>query len=173
MNWIFGGTALVLLDWDVTVGSATVELLPDFIGLHLMRRGMEHLAGKDRAFDRGRHFAFGLELATAVLFGARLVFSDTHAKAGLWAMSLLLRLCFLALLYVTMQGAMRLKRDRGGAPAEPVKWLYPVITVVQPICLLLQWVPLLGTVCRIVSFILALCFLAAFRSCLLPERKTD
>ena len=166
MKLLFWGAALVLLDADVTLGTAVFDLFPDFLGLMLLRRGMERFAGECAEFDRGRHFAFGLELAAMILYGARLLSTTPVSRVTVGILLLVLRACFLVLLYFTVRGTLRLASERGAdIRSEQIRGLFPVLAVLQPICLLVTWIPLFGSVSRIASAVFALCFLAAFRSC--------
>ena len=65
MNRLFLGMLLVFLDIPLTVGSATVELLPDFAGYLLMMKGLQKLAMDSSVFQRGETVA----LVMAVIHG--------------------------------------------------------------------------------------------------------
>lgn len=167
MRTIFFGLALVLLDADVTFGTATLDLLPDFIGFDLMRRGMEQLAGEETEFNRGRHWAFGMELAAVILYGARILRPDTHGRVTVWILNLILRCAFLILLYFIVRGTEKLCRRKGReSQAERMKGFYLMIAVLHPVCALISWIPLTGSVSKIASAVLSACFLAAYRSCI-------
>ena len=163
---LFWGIALVLLDADVTFGTAAVDILPDFIGFDLMRRGMESMAGTEAEFDRGRHWAFGMELIAVILYGARILRPDTHGRVAVWILRLILRCAFLVLLYFIVRVTCRMGQEK---QTERVKGLYPVIAVLHPVCALVSWIPVIGGISRIASAVLSLCFLAAFGGCI-PKR---
>ena len=87
MNRLFWGLFLCLLDYEITVGTAVLDLLPDYLGFFLVMKGMEQLAGENSFFDRGRHLAFGMIIVSVILFIADLMNPDPdehyrHPLAG-------------------------------------------------------------------------------------------
>ena len=154
MDHLFWGLLFCLIDVEVTVGRAVFGLLPDFIGYFLLMKGMTALAGESRFFDRGRHWAFGLCILSAVLWGAELMDPDTGTKLGLWALELAERIVLLVLI----RGIVA---ELGRPEGLNAMWL--TLAVMQPMCHLLGWIPLVGTVCSAASAVVSLLFLAAFR----------
>ena len=83
MNHLFWGLFFVALNFKVQLGTAQFGLLPDVLGWYLMMKGMEGLARENRRFDRGRHWAFGLMLLSAVLYIGDLLNPDAMAAVGM------------------------------------------------------------------------------------------
>ena len=138
---LFLGLIFILLDMKITVGTAVIGLLPDFIGYFLIMKGLE-----DRD-DPWRHGAFGLLLVSAVLFVADLVDKSTVAQVGFWCVELLAEIGMLLLV----------RRIIGRGAKE----LFPVLACIRVLAMLLGWVPLVGTVCGVADAVVAVCFLAA------------
>lgn len=54
MRHLFWGLFFVTLDFDLSLGSVTLGLLPDFVGYYLLMKGMEELAEESGHFEKGR-----------------------------------------------------------------------------------------------------------------------
>ena len=154
MNRLFWGLIFVVLDWKFTLGTAVFEILPDFLGFYLLMKGMEELAALSRIFDRGRHWAFALALASGVYFGAELMAPPAGTQVVLWAAGLLMLGAGLALIRKILRGMGELGLDT--ATAEGI-WL--VLATLQSICYLANWIPVVGEICNLVSLGTGLLFL--------------
>lgn len=157
MDRLFWGLIFVLLDWKITLGTAVIEILPDFLGFYFMMRGMEELAGKDRNFDRGRHGAFVLAVAGGVLFGAELMNPDTRTQVFLWVAGLGMLAATLILVRVAVRGVEAVTGRPGTLSSM---WL--VLAVLHCVCYLVNWIPLVGTVCGWVALGTGMLFLGCF-----------
>lgn len=162
MNRLFWGFFFCLLDVKFTVGRATFELLPDFIGYLLVMKGMEELAGENKFFDRGRHGAFGMVIVSLVLYGADLMDPDTNARVGLWVLELAALIGQLVILRAAISGIGCIASDyKLDLRCERLWSMWLVLAVLDPICHLLSWVPLVGSVCKAASLVTGACFLLA------------
>lgn len=140
---LFLGLIFILVDIPVTVGTAVIGLLPDFIGFFLIMKGLEARE------DPWRHLAFGLVLAGVVLFVSDLVDKQTAARVGFWCFGAVAEILTLLLVYRTVRGHKRLRE------------LFPVLVCIRMLALLCGWVPLVGTVCGAANAVVTVCFLAA------------
>lgn len=156
MDRLFWGLFFVLLDYKVTVGTAVIEVLPDFVGFFLMMKGMESLSDRSRYFDRGRHWAFGLSIVSGILFGADLMNPDTMTKVWLWAAGL----AVLAVTLVLLRGIGRGIGEMGHS-TERLSTMWMILAVMMPLCHLVSWVPLVGSISNVASVVTAALFLAA------------
>ena len=151
---LFLGLIFVLLDYKVTIGTAVVEILPDFAGFYLLMRSMEHMASRSRHFDRGRHWAFVMTILSAGLFGADLLNPGTHEKVWLWAADVAALAVGLGLVRRVILGLADSGRD-----VQLIRWMFPVLAVLQILCGLVSWIPLVGKVCGLVSLATGVLFL--------------
>lgn len=158
MNRLFGGLFFVLLDYKVTLGRAVFELLPDFVGYYLLMKGMETLAVESRSFNRGRHWAFAMTLVSGVLYLADLTDPDTLTQVWLWAAELAALIVMLLMIRCILTGLVRMGRTE----TETVKPFRLILAVLLPLCHLLSWIPMVGTVCRWAGILASVLFLAAF-----------
>lgn len=163
MNRLFWGLLFCLLDYELTVGTAVFEILPDFVGFFLLMKGMEELAGENSAFDKGRHWAFGMVIVSVILWIADLMDLSGMDAVGFWALGLAGAIVELVVLRKIVTGVGLLERENqwelGGGN---LKSMWTILAVMLPLCHLLDWVPLIGTVCGAARWITGICFLGAF-----------
>ena len=139
---LFLGFLLILLDFNVSVGTAVIEVLPDFLGYFLVMKGLEERQ------DGWRHVAFGLMLVSLVLFGADLV--DKAASIQFWfgVVEFTAEVGMLMLLFRVIRGSERLHV------------LFPVLACIRILAVMVGWFPLIGTICAIANAIISVCYLA-------------
>lgn len=152
MHRLFWGLFFVLLDLNLTVGRATFEVLPDFVGYFLLMKGMEELFAEDGRFGRHRHVAFGLFLLSLMLYGAGLLNLQPMGKVWLWGLELVCLAVFLWLTRAIVAGG-----------SEQIRSLYLIVAVMQFLCHALGWVPLVGRICAAAALVTGVVFLIAFR----------
>lgn len=163
MNRLFWGLLFCLLDWDITVGSAVFEILPDFVGFFLLMKGMEELAGENACFDKGRHWAFGMLIVSGILALMDLMNLSGMEMVGAWALGLAGELIGLVILRKIVLGVQQMEQDnRWELGGESLKGMWLILAVMLMLCGLLDWVPLIGTVCNTARWITGICFLAFF-----------
>jgi hypothetical protein len=159
---LFWGLFFVLLDYKVSVGSAVIEVLPDFVGFFLLMKGMESLADKSIAFDRGRHLAFAMSLFTGVLFLADLMAPDSRMQIWLWLLELGAMIIGLCILKMILSGF----RQMGRCGTENANSLWVILLVLLPLCHLLSWVPVVGPACGWAGMLASGLFLVSFYRCI-------
>lgn len=162
MHRLFWGVFFVLLNVKIQVGTASIGLLPDFIGYFLLLKVMEALAGENQFFDRGRHVAFGLLIVSVILYAADLLNPDSMIRVWLWLLQLAALIGLLVLLWMMIRGLGRMANDyRLDLRVERLQAMWMALAVLEPVCHGLRWVPLVGTVCQVASLVTGVCFLIA------------
>ena len=139
---LFLGFLFILLDFKVSVGTAIIEVLPDFLGYFLVMKALEERR------DGWRHVAFGLMLVSLVLFGADLVDKATAAQFWFGVVEFFTEVGMLMLLFRVIRGSERLYV------------LFPVLACIRILAVMVSWFPLIGTLCVIVNAIMSVCYLA-------------
>lgn len=163
MNRLFWGLFLCLLDYEITVGTAVLDLLPDYLGFFLVMKGMEQLAGENSFFDRGRHLAFGMIIVSVILFIADLMNPAGMVRVWLWALELIGLIILLVLIRMNITGILWLERDHNlKLRGDLLKSLWLILIVICPLCHIFSWVPLVGDICRMASTVVSALFLAVF-----------
>ncbi len=158
MSRLFWGLFFVLLDYKVRIGTAVIEVLPDFVGFYLLMKGMELLAQESRSFDLGRHWAFAMSLASGVLFLAGLVNPDTMTRIWMWILELAALGITLAVVKMVLSGL----GEMGKSGSDILNGIWLILAVLLPLCHLLSWLPVVGGICGWASNLASGLFLAAF-----------
>lgn len=163
MNRLFWGLFFLILDVFLELGTANFELLPDFIGLFLMMKGMTELAEEGKAFDRGRHLAFGLSIFSGILYVAELMDLESMARVGLWAAELAALVGHLVLVGLVVRGIRRMEKEHTRQlRGEHLKMLLMILAVLSVLSHLLTWLPLIGNICWVGELMAGLLFLGVF-----------
>ena len=139
---LFLGFLFILLDFKISVGTAVIEVLPDFLGYFLVMKALEQRR------DGWRHVAFGLMLVSVVLFGADLVDKATAAQFWFGVVEFVAEVGMLMLLFRVIRGSERLYV------------LFPVLACIRILAVMVGWFPLIGTICMIANTIMSVCYLA-------------
>ena len=164
MNHLLRGLFFLLLDVYWTPGTAEFDLLPDFIGLFLMMKGMKELAREDRAFDRGRHGAFGLCIVSAILYGANLLDLEPMAQVGMWLGELAALAGQLVLTALMARGICRMEQNRGwDLRSGRLRMTLTVLAVFALLSHLFSWLPVVGNICWVGELMAGFLFLWVFR----------
>lgn len=162
MDRLFWGLFFCLLDIKKTVGTAVFDLFPDFIGFFLVMKGMEALAGENKFFDRGRHWSFGMIIVSVILYTGDLMDPDTMTKVWLWALGFGGLAAELVILRQAVRGIGQMEKDHGlDLHSERLRAMWLALAVLGPVCHLLNWIPLVGTVCAVAQTVTGACFLVA------------
>ena len=160
MNHLFWGLFFVALNFEVQLGTARFGLLPDFLGWYLMMKGMENLAREDRRFDRGRHWAFGLMLLSAVLYIGDLLNPDAMAAVGLWALKLAGICVGLFVIRNMIAGIRQMESDQAkDLNGQKLHSMWMIHAVMAVIAHLFSWMPLVGDFAALAGGITAICLL--------------
>lgn len=141
------GLGFVLLDITLRAGSATIELLPDFIGYALILRAFDTGAERFRA-PRALISLF-LALSVGVFF-LHLLALAAWLRLLAWVLDGVAHAAALTTAYLLARGIQRLK---------PVFWCQTALTA---LCWLSAWIPLVGTAAAVAAFVVNAVFIALF-----------
>lgn len=162
MNRLFLGMLLVFLDIPLTVGSATVELLPDFAGYLLMMKGLQKLSMDSSVFQRGETVALVMAVIHGIHWLMDFFAGSIQAELYAWLVGLAATVLDLVLTYWVIKGMADLeRRNHWVLQAGKLRSMWLIQMALTILCALLNWLPLVGTVCVIASFVMAVCFLVA------------
>lgn len=162
MSRLFWGLFFVTLDFDVTAGSLTIGLIPDFLGFWLLMKGMEDLADESKCFDRGRHWAFGMVLLGVVLYLKGFLNLSSNGKLGFWVLGLVGFCVGLVVLHQVVAGIRQVEQHRGwDLQGEKLRTMWLFYAVMGLIGYLLNWVPLVKTFAALAAAVTAVCLLVA------------
>ena len=162
MNRLVLGMLFVFLDIPLELGSATLELLPDFVGYLLMMKGLRELSVESTVFQRGETVALVMAVIHGVHWLMDFFAASVQAELYAWLVGLVVTVLDLVLTYWVVKGVEDMERRYHWVlQAGKLRSMWLVQLVLTILCTLLNWLPLVGTVCVIASFVVAVCFLVA------------
>ena len=128
-----------------------------------MMKGLEEMAPESAFFARSKPWALGLAVNTGVLFGAALL--GMSAELGIlgWVLGLAATVASLMVSYWIVKGVRQTELVRGfDLQSARLKDLWVAMAVVNLLCYLIGWVPLVGWIGSIAGFLIGVCYLVAF-----------
>ncbi len=163
MNKLFWGLFFLYLDFNLNLGEMTLGLLPDFVGYFLLVQGFEELAGESPWFSRGKPFALGMTVYSAVLYVMNLMAARVSDSVVIWLMTLAVVAVQLYIGYCLVKGIMDMEQRRDWSLEGQQLWgLWMAMAVVSVMGTLLMIVPLVGGLAALGAGIMAVCFLICF-----------
>ena len=162
MNRLVLGMLFVFLDIPLELGSATLELLPDFAGYLLMMKGLRELALDSAVFQRGETVALVMAVIHGIHWLMDFFAGSVQADLYAWLVGLAVTVLDLVLTYWVVKGVEDMeRRNHWQLQGRKLRSMWLIQLVLTILCALLNWLPLVGTVCVIASFVVAVCFLVA------------
>ena len=164
MEKIFIGMLLVFLDFTLSIGNSTMDIIPDFIGYILMMKGILELIQGCEELDKARQFAMGM----AIFTGAQFVMDLFGISSSIgWFMSLVLAAGALAGELVTaywiVQGILRLQIFYNrNLEAESLFYIWKVRLAFSIAAYVLLWIPFLAFFANIGGLIVSIIYLGYF-----------
>lgn len=163
MDKLFWGLLLVLLDWHVSIGSAALALLPDFLGYWLIYQGCIRFTEYSRHFFRAKIIAAVFTAYSGIVF----VLDLFGIRTNLALLSLVLDgVCIVGSLvtsYWLICGIRQMELQRTwDLAAVSLQTMWKFLSVLQLLCFALSWIPLIGALASLAGTIVSICFLAAF-----------
>ena len=163
MNQIFLGMLFVFLDLTLNINNCTIDFLPDFVGYILMMKGPREMESESACFTKSRPWAMGLAVYTGVLFAADLLGISADWGFMGWVLGLAATNASLVISYWIIKGIRQIESVRGfDLQGEKLNSLWMATAVIDGLCYLLVWVPLLGAMGALAGFIIGICYLVAF-----------
>ena len=163
MQNLFFGMLFVFLDFNLELGEVTIGLIPNFVGYILLVRGLEELYGESTLFQKALPISKGMVVFSVVMYVINLMVLNVQLRFAGWLLGLALTITNLLISRWIVSGVQEMERkkhvDLGGAYLDMIwKALAAVVLVAYAI----SWIPLIGGMCAIASFVIAICYLAAF-----------
>ena len=167
MQKIFTGLLLVSFDFNLTLGSCVIGLIPDFLGYIFIRKGVRELREESPCFARLDPWTLGMAVYSGILslldlfgIGLRLgIFFYLMGAASLAAS--------LYISYSIVRGVQDMEQNLGGScrlnlRGGNLKTAWLVSAVASAISTGLLILPALATQSMIVALVAHICFLVFF-----------
>jgi len=160
MSNIFWGFLLVFLNFNISFGGGTLNLLPAFIGYYIIYKGVSELADRSASFTRVLPFLKALIVIRLIGF----IFDLLGLNSSITALGYLATVAFTILdLYVSytiVQGILELESFYNfDFLGRSLLTVWQVMAICQGLACILIFLPVLAILPIIVSFIAAVIFL--------------
>lgn len=162
MGKIFGGFLLTFLEFNLTMGSCTVGLLPDFVGYICILSGLVELADEGVSFKKAKPFAIVMAVYSAIIY----ILNFLGITSGLWWLSIIATVCAFWISYQIIKGVSEMEeRYHADLKSKTLNTTWLVMVIVQAVSFLTLVIPVLGLL-SIVGLIASIVFLIMFfQSC--------
>lgn len=168
MNNIFIGMLLIFLDFNLNLGSSTIELLPDFIGFILIHNGVKEVLEESGWFNKILPFIRGMAIYTGILYAFDLLGITSNLSAQ-YGTILFLLLGFIGLIithyinYTIIQGIKDMERNHNwDLNSETLFSSWKFLVICEVSIYLLIFIPLLNVIGIITTLIVKIYFLYCF-----------
>ncbi len=164
MKKIFIGMIFIFLDFELKFGTASIDLIPDFIGYILMFNGLDELLTESPRFSKARSLAIGMSIYSAVVFVLDM-FSGYGEIMGYAAILLgaIATAVSLFISYNIICGLADIERTRNAdLKSKQLKTAWTVFAVAQVCSYFGLLLPAAAIVFIITSFICCVIFLCMF-----------
>lgn len=133
MKNIFIGLILVLFDFNLNLGAATIGLIPDFIGFYFILQGVRELKDQSAKIASAEKPAFVMAIFTAVLYLFDLLTISARLYPLGYILGLISTIAALYVLYLIVSGIGQIEAEQA-KPLEAAKlftaWkIYAVVSV--------------------------------------------
>lgn len=163
MKKLMIGLLMVFLDFNLTLNSNVIGLIPDFIGYIIMIKGLEEMAGESPQFSKVKPYTVGMAVYAGVLYALDL-FGIT---VSLGPFSFLLVVVSVAvslhISYTIVMGVREMEArygtDLNGEQLESRWKITAVFTIAGLVSLL---IPVLAMIILIIMAVIYVLFLVAF-----------
>lgn len=165
MKKIFIGFLLIFLDFDLNLGNSKIGLIPDFIGYIVMINGLLEMEGESPLFIKVKSFATLMAVYTGILYFMDLVGISTASGS----LSIILGITSTVIsLYISWNIIMSVKdmeeKYNASLNGNSLKSTWTILAIFNILNFVFILIPALAILCIVVSFIVAICFLAAFNN---------
>lgn len=160
MTKIFVGFLFALLDFNIHLGSATLGLLPSFVGSILMLLGTQELQAESERYPKLRPWLLGISIYSGIVWVMNLLGKNGNVLAQL--------LSFVSvgiMLYITYQivmGFVDIEKLHGvNINAAQTIAMWKVNAAMQVLCVVLCWIPIINVVLLIALVVVVILLLMA------------
>lgn len=163
MKNIFIGFILVFLDFNLTLGSSQIGLIPDFVGYIVMTRGLIEMADESSMFVKVKPYVTGMTIYTGILYLLDLLGISVSLGALTYVLAIISMAVSLYISYHIVMGVIDMEGNYNttlnGSKLKSTWTLLAIFNVLTFVSLL---IPFIAIICIVASFIVAIYFLVIF-----------
>ncbi len=165
MSRILTGFLFIFLDFNLTLGNSKIGLIPDFIGYLIMLGGLAEMAEESPLFENVRPFAVGMAVYTGILYAMDLIGLSASLGFLTYLIAVIGTVVSLYISYNIVTGVQETEVKRGAFLAgDRLRSCWVNLAILNAVTYVSIIFPFLAVICIIVTFIIAVIFLLAFRN---------
>ena len=161
MDKLFLGLVLVLLDLNISFGTVSLDLIPDFLGHFWVAQACIQLLSFDKLFHKVQLVEKLLTVYSGIVFLLHLFGAD--AQLGIWRLLLdgvQIIGCLIAV-YWLICGLKQIEQTHSwDLSAASLQMMWPIIACLHSIALVLSWIPVISLLVSLAAIVASVCFLA-------------
>lgn len=163
MQNLFMAFIFVFLDFTVTLGSIKIGLIPDFVGYLIMLKGLEELAHESTLFIKVKPFVIGMAGYSAVLYLIDLLGATLSLGFLTYILAFISMAISLYISYHIVMGVLEIERNHNTfLNGDSLKSIWTLLAILNVLTFVTMFISAIALILIIISFIIAICFLAAF-----------
>ena len=162
MRNIFIGFLFVFLDFNLTLGTSQIGLIPDFVGYILVFQGLAELENMSLRFTKARPFSLGMAVYTGLLYVLAVLGIGTNDILS-FVLGLISTLISLYISYNIVMGIKEIEASSGRfLNAQGLYSSWTLLAILSLIVYLLFIIPILNVLCIVAGLITGIVFLVSF-----------
>lgn len=165
MGKILAGLLFILVDFNITGGTSSIDILPDFVGYILIIYGLRTLIDKSIHFKKAHSFSIGMAIYMGIMFLSDVAGITYQLGFLAYLLSLITLIISLFITYKIVMGVREIETFRGfDLRGVSLKTCWNVMAVFQIGSYLLFFIPLINIIMLIGGFLTAIAFVVYFNT---------
>lgn len=165
MGKILAGLLFILIDFNITGGTSSIDILPDFVGYIFMIYGLRTLIDKSSHFKKAHSFSIGMAIYMGIMFLSDVAGITYQLGYLAFLLSLITLVISLLITYRIVMGVIEMESYRNlDLRGASLKACWNVMVVFRIGSYLLFFIPLINIIMIIGSFVTAIVFVVYFNN---------
>ncbi|QSX05684.1 hypothetical protein JYG23_13615 [Sedimentibacter sp. zth1] len=140
-------------------------MIPDFVGYIYLIKGLDEMINESELFNKPRPFAVGMCIYTSIMYVGSLFGIVAHLGWIGVILAIVSTIISLYISYIVVSGVRDIETKRNAElNGEKLQSTWNSMAIFQIATYISLLIPVLGVICVIVSFIIAIVFLVAFNT---------
>lgn len=163
MRNLFIGMIFIFLNFNLTLNTCSIELIPDFIGYFFIMKGLQELEGRSMHFNKVQALTKGMMVYSAILFSME--FLTISARLGI--VSMVLGLFAMAgrlyVSYYVVLGVCDLEKESGyRMDCDVLLFRWKIMAFLNICSVMFLMIPVINHIFILASFVFGVMYLVAF-----------
>lgn len=163
MQNIFIGLILIFIDFDLNLGSSSIELIPDFAGYILMLRGVEELMEDSAWFSKIKAFILGMAIYSGIIWIINLLGMKSSMGYLDFILGIMATVIFLYILYSIIMAIKDIEvKYAVFLQADTLISIWKLIVIISVLSYLAFFIPVISIAAIFANLVIYIYFLYSF-----------